>query len=152
MTSRAPSFDPATEALTMSDPERWVVLHISFFFKFYLYIFIFGCAGFSLLLLGLFSRCGERGLLSRCSARVSHRGGCPCCRAWAPGRERFGSRGPWLSHCGSPALQTGSVRVAHGLSCSVAYVILPDLGLNPCLLHWQADSPPPSRQCPSHFK
>ena len=33
-------------------------------------------------------------------------------------------------HCGM-----GSALVAHGFRCSTAYVILPDLGLNPCLLH-----------------
>ena len=37
---------------------------------------------------------------------------------------------------------TGSVVVAHGLSCSMACGIFPDQGLNPCPLHWQADSYP----------
>ena len=32
--------------------------------------------------------------------------------------------------------------MAHGLSCSTARGILPDQGLNPCPLHWQADSQP----------
>ena len=36
----------------------------------------------------------------------------------------------------------GSVVVAHGLSCSAACRIPPDQGLNPCPLHWQADSQP----------
>ena len=36
----------------------------------------------------------------------------------------------------------GSVVVAHGPSCSVAYGIFPDQGSNPCPLHWQADSQP----------
>ena len=36
----------------------------------------------------------------------------------------------------------GSVVVAHRLSCSAACGILPDQGLNPCPLHWQADSQP----------
>ena len=36
----------------------------------------------------------------------------------------------------------GSVIVAHGPSCSVACGIFPDQGLNPCPLHWQADSQP----------
>jgi len=41
----------------------------------------------------------------------------------------------------APGLQsTGSIVVMHGLSCSVACVIFPDQGLNPCLLHWQVDS------------
>ena len=35
---------------------------------------------------------------------------------------------------------TGSVVVAHGLSCSAACGIFPDQGSNPCPLHWQADS------------
>ena len=30
--------------------------------------------------------------------------------------------------------------MAHGLSCSTACGIFPDQGLNPCPLHWQADS------------
>ena len=36
----------------------------------------------------------------------------------------------------------GSVIVAHGPSRSAACGILPDEGLNPCPLHWQADSQP----------
>ena len=38
--------------------------------------------------------------------------------------------------------RAGSVIVAHGLSCSAACGIFPDQGLNPCPLHWQADSQP----------
>ena len=34
----------------------------------------------------------------------------------------------------------GSVVMAHGPSCSAACGIFPDQGLNPCPLHWQADS------------
>ena len=37
---------------------------------------------------------------------------------------------------------TGSVVVAHGLSCSAARGIFPDQGSNLHLLHWQADSLP----------
>ena len=40
----------------------------------------------------------------------------------------------------------GSVVVAYGLSCSTACGILLDQASNPCLLHWQADSLPPSHQ------
>ena len=36
----------------------------------------------------------------------------------------------------------GSVVVAHRPNCSVACGIFPDQGLNPCPLHWQADSQP----------
>ena len=38
--------------------------------------------------------------------------------------------------------RTGSVVVAHGLSCSTACGIFPDQGSNLCPLHWQADSQP----------
>ena len=37
---------------------------------------------------------------------------------------------------------TGSVVVAHGLSCYKACGIFPDQGLNLCLLHWQVASHP----------
>ena len=36
--------------------------------------------------------------------------------------------------------RAGSVTVAHRPSCSTACGIFPDQGLNPCPLHWQADS------------
>ena len=38
--------------------------------------------------------------------------------------------------------RAGSVVVAHGPGCSAACGILPDQGLNPCPLHWQADPQP----------
>ena len=66
-----------------------------------------------------------------------------------------GSRAPGvqqLQHMGSvvaaPRLQsTGSIAVVPGLSCSVGSCgIFPDVGLNLCLLHWQADSLPLSHQ------
>ena len=41
---------------------------------------------------------------------------------------------------------TGSVAVVYGLSSSEACGIFLDQGLNPCLLHWQADSLPLSHQ------
>ena len=45
-------------------------------------------------------------------------------------------------------LHVGSVLGALGLgpSCSVAWGIFPDQGLNPCLPHWLADSLPLSHQ------
>ena len=46
----------------------------------------------------------------------------------------------------------GSVIVAHGPSCSAACGIFPDQGLNPCLLHWQADSQPLRHQGSPHFQ
>ena len=47
--------------------------------------------------------------------------------------------------------RAGSVIVAHGPSCSAACGIFPDQGLNPCPLHWQADSQPLSHQGSPHF-
>ena len=38
--------------------------------------------------------------------------------------------------------RAGSVVAAHGPSCSAACGIFPYQGLNPCPLHWQADSQP----------
>ena len=40
----------------------------------------------------------------------------------------------------------GSIVVAHGLSCPLAYGIFLDQGSNPCRLHWQEDSLPLSYQ------
>ena len=54
------------------------------------------------------------------------------------------SRPPLLRSTGSR--RAGSVIVAHGPSCSAACGISPDQGLNPCPLHWQADSQPPRHQ------
>ena len=76
----------------------------------------------------LFSTCGEQGLLS-CSVGASHCSGFSC-GAWA------------LGYMGSVVAvsrfwSTGSVVVAHRLSCSKACGILLDQGSNPCLLHWQ---------------
>ena len=90
--------------------------------------FIYGCAGssccvgFSLAAAsrgcspvggcGLFSSCGEQGLLSSGrGAWASHRGGFSCCRAWAPVPTDLSSAAPRLE---SP----GPVAVMHGLSCS----------------------------------
>ena len=61
------------------------------------------------------------------------------CGKWGP--LFIAVRGPLLlrstgSRC------AGSVIVAHGPSCSTACGIFPDQGLNPCPLHWQADSQP----------
>ena len=47
--------------------------------------------------------------------------------------------------CGSWALSTGAVAVLRP-SCSEACGIFPDQGLNPCLLHCQADSLPLDHQ------
>ena len=103
----------------------------SFLLKIYIIIFIFIFKNFFknfiyFILVALGLRCctwvflwlWRVGATLHCGAQASHCGGFPCC----------GSR------------HAGSVVVAHGLSCSGACGIFPDQGLNPCPLHWQADS------------
>ena len=78
--------------------------------------------------------------LSNCSKQASHCGGFSCCRAWALERTSFRSCGSWvLEH-------RFNSRGPQELSCPAARGIFPDQGSNPCLLHWQADSWPPSHQ------
>ena len=72
----------------------------------FIYLFIFGCAGSSLLC-GFFSSCLELELLSSGGTRASHRGGFSCL---GPG---------------------GSRAVAHMLSCSMARGIFPDREIKP---------------------
>ena len=65
---------------------------LSFFFSpnNYVYLFIWGCAGSSVLH-ELFSGCGEQGLLPSYGARASHCGGFSCCRARALEHTDFSS-------------------------------------------------------------
>ena len=77
---------------------------LKYIYNLYIYIydfclFIFGCAGSSLLCMAL-SSCGEQGPLPSCGVQVSHCGCFSCCRAWALGTcalvtavHRLGSRG-----------------------------------------------------------
>ena len=106
--------------------------------------FIFGCAGSSSLC-GLFSSCDDLGLPSPCGSPTSHCGGFSCSGAWT-----LGCTGFWLRGVGSVVWLQGSRTQAQllwcGLSCSSACGIFPDQGLNPCLLHGQADSLPLSHQ------
>ena len=79
------------------------------------------------------------------SSRDSHCGVFLCCRAWA--LEHAGLLELWHvgSMAGAPRLQgIGLVIVAQRLSCSATCGILLDQGLNPCLLHSQEGSLPPS--------
>ena len=58
-----------------------------------------------------------------------------------------GLQGAWAPVVVASRLQsTGWVVVMHQLNCSLACELFPDQGLNPCLLHWQADSLPLSHQ------
>ena len=100
--------------------------------------FILGCAE-SLLLCGLFSSCIQQGLLQlRCTGFSSWW----LLLLWSTGsRVRELSRALGFRSCSIGAqwsrfrLQsTGSVIVAHRLSCSACEIFL-DQGSNPCLLH-----------------
>ena len=75
----------------------------------------------------------------RCSEQASH------CNS-SLGRAGSGSTALGLQSSWLPAPDTGSVAVAHRLGCPVVCGILPDQGSNLCLLHWQADALPLSRQ------
>ena len=96
-----------------------------FFFKFlFIYLFIFGCVG-SLLLRAGFLQLRRVGAALHCGARASHCGGFPCC-----GARALGARASVVVACGLQS--TGSVVVAHWLSCSAACGVFPDQGSNPC--------------------
>ena len=77
-------------------------------------------------------------LFSSCSGQASHCGGFSGCRAWT-----LGAGMSVVVACGLSSHRlwsTGSLVLAHWLSCFTACGIFPDWGLNPRLLHWQADS------------
>ena len=65
-------------------------------FFFFNNLFVFDCTQ-TWLLHGLFSSCGEQGLLSSCGMQASHCGGFSCCGAWAwvLGSSGFSSCGTW---------------------------------------------------------
>ena len=110
------------------------------------FIYLFSCCTGSLFLHRIFffffPSCGKQGQPSSCGAWTSLVG-FSCCGAWAPGHAGFSSGSTWLR--GSRA-QAQQLWRTHSLSCSVARGIIPDQGLNSCLLHWQADSLPLSHQ------
>ena len=99
-----------------------------FFFLYIYFIYLFLTA------LGLrccawaFSSCGEQGLLFIAVRRLLI---VVASLIAEHGLQAHGLQQLW---------HTGSVVVAHGLSCSMACGILPEQGSNPCPLHWQADS------------
>ena len=96
------------------------------FFSFYFYLFL-AVLGLHCCL-GAFSSCGEQGLLSSCSSWAFHCGGFSCC-----GTQAQGGRFQYLQY-------SGSVLVAHGLSCPRVCGVFPDQGLNLCCQHWQVHS------------
>ena len=83
--------------------------------------------------------CGKWRPLSRSGVWASRCTGFSC-GAWVLGCEGVGGS------LQLPGCSTGSVVVAHRLSCSAACGVLLDQGLNLYLLHWQADSLPLSHQ------
>ena len=97
----------------------------------------FYCVG-SLLAWWLFSS-GEQGLFSSCGPWASHCSGL----LQSMDSRAYGLQQLW--HVGSVVVaprpwSTGSVVVAHGLSCCATCGIFLDHGSSLCLMHWQVDS------------
>ena len=117
---------------------RWKI----FIYSFLIILFIFGCAGSSLLR-GLFSSCSKLGLLSSCGLWASYCGGSSYCGEPALGHKGFRSCSAW-------ALEHSSVVVAWGLRCSVACGSLPRSAIKPVspafgkwiLYHWTTGKAP----------
>ena len=86
------------------------------------------------------SSCDEMGA-TLLQWEASHCGGFSCCGAWALGHRPSVDVVCGLS-CSYQGLQHRFNTVTHGLSCSAGSGIFPHQRLNPCLLHWQADSLP----------
>ena len=114
----------------------WLVsASLSLFFKIFIYLL--------LALLGLHC-CAGSSLVQRAGATLNL--WCVSISLWW---FFFGTSG--FRHMGfsvvAPGLKsTGSVVMENRLCCPLARGIFPDQGLNPCLLHWQADSLPLSHQ------
>ena len=119
----------------------WCCLQEQFlFFKINLFIYLFLAAFVFHCCMQAFSSCRERGLLFVTvrgllivvvSLVVEH---------WlqAHGLQQLWHTGSVVAAHGLQS--AGSAVVVHRLSCSAAREIFPDQGLNPCPLHWQADS------------
>ena len=110
-----------------------------FYIILFIYVFVLGCAGFSLLR-RLFSSCSEWelfldvvcGLLFVVASLVAED------RLWFMPASVVAAGGSVVA---VPGLQsTGSIAETHGLSCSKACGIFLDQGLNVSLLYWQANS------------
>ena len=116
-------------------------VYIYFVILFYFILFIFGCVGSSLLHVG-FLQLRRAGVTLRCGARASHCSGFSHCGARALGARASVVAAHGLSIVTHGLQSTGSVVVAHKLSCSTACGIFLDQGSNSCPLHWQVDSQP----------
>ena len=108
------------------------VVSLFSFYKFINFIYLFFWLRWVFVVVrGLFSGCGQRGLLLRWLLLLRSTGSrCRLQQLWHAGSVVMACR----------LQSTGSVVVVHGLSCSVAYGIFPDQGSNPRPLHWQEDS------------
>ena len=106
----------------------------SIFILLYLFVCFDYCG--SLLLLGFFSSWSERELLFIVGSSLQW---LLLLQRWALGLKGSVAVVPGL-------LNTGSVVVAHRLSCSMASGIFPNEESNLGLLHWQVDSLPLSHQ------
>ena len=114
--------DICQSVLPMLSSKSFIVSGLFFFLiNLFIYLFIFGCVGSSLLCEGFLQ-------LRRVGATL-HRG------AWA---SHYHGLSLWSTGSG----RAGSVVVVHRPSCSAACGIFPDQGSNPCPLHWQVDSQP----------
>ena len=105
-------------------PDNWRLSFIYIYNLFiHLFIWFYGCAGYSLLC-GLFSSCPEQGLLSSCVVQASYRDGFTCCRAQAAGTH-VSSRSMWTQELWFWVYLT--------------HVTWDLLRLNPCLLPWRVN-------------
>ena len=120
-------FQSSSFSASKQHSARLILPSSSFFFSSILIheLIFFGCTGSSLLSADFLWLWRARATL-RYGAQASRWSGFSCCGAWA--------------------LEWASVVVVHGFSCSTARGIFLDQGLNPCPLHWQADSYPLDHQ------
>ena len=130
-------------------PDISIFFHVPCLFVFNNFVYLFLAS--SLVLHWFFiaaqtflSSCRNWGLFFTCDMWASHCSGPSCCGAQA--LVLLGSIVAAYDLC-----STGSIVVAHRRSCSTAWGIFPDQGLNPCLLHWQPDSSTLSHQGSPHI-
>ena len=77
----------------------------SLFYYLFIYLFIFGCVGSSLLRAGFSLVAASGGATLCCGAQASHCGGFSCCKARALGARASVAVVCRLSSCGSWALE-----------------------------------------------
>ena len=115
----------------------FLLLPCLFYLLIYLLLAVLGLAGFSLVVSGGYPLAAVGGLLIVMASPVVESGLSAC---------RLHSYGMWVQWLWLPDSRAKVQKLEHRLGCSEACGIFPDQGLNPCLLHWQADSLPLSHQ------